>query len=95
VNRLLAGLRRLFSSTLRRHEEETTPRAAPWRHYTDFSGDGEWLIGMYRVADGRQLGPKVELFRLPADHDETDVRVKIRQAMRQAVLANESWSSST
>lgn len=67
----------------------------PWTHYTDFSDDGEYLIGLHRLDKGSLIGNRVELFRLPAGHDETKVRVAVRQAMRQAELANESWSSST
>lgn len=88
-------LRRWHLLVARKRHEETAGGPAWWRHYTDFNANGDYLIGIYRVADGRQIGSKVELFRLPAYHDEIDVRVKVRQAMRQAELANESWSSST
>jgi hypothetical protein len=93
VNSLRAIGRLLLGAARRRHEESTRS-LPPWQHYTDFSPNGEYLIGMYRVANGRQVGTKVELFRLPPEHSEIDVRVKIQQARRQAALANESWSNS-
>lgn len=87
-------MRKILSYLLRRHPE-VAQRTVPWTHYVYFGDHGEYLIGMHRLADGRELGERVELFRLPGDHDRTDVRVKVHQAMRQADAANESWSSST
>lgn len=91
MNRILSRL----AAALRKRPGAALQTVIPWTHYTDFNAEGEYLIGIRRMAAGRQIGSKVELFRLPFEHDETDVRVKIQQAQRQAAQANESWSSST
>lgn len=77
-----------------RRRKASRQTTVPWTHYTDFSPAAEYLIGIRRVANGKQIGRKIELFRLPYGHPEVDVRVKVQQAIRHAALANESWSNS-
>jgi hypothetical protein len=67
------------------HLRETTP----WTHYTDVGEHGEYILGIIRRAEGHTFDGPLELHRLPIDHDQTEVRIKLDAVKARVLMENE------
>lgn len=88
---LLWVLQKLLTGSHERHLTHLRENT-PWSQYLDVSELGEYVIGVHRHAEGRTFA-QVEMCRLPADHDQLEVKLKISEAKDRALIYNNERES--